>query len=145
MKLQRTVRNCRPTIPVPCPKQWEALEETADPYIRHCQACSRHVFFCSTDEQTLEHARAGDCVAREVPNRSEMAHIVLGRPRPPVVETPTERDARARIARERAIDDILAWDLSAYERDCPACGYPLPNFRCACRVCGEIVGRASTT
>jgi len=141
MKLLRTVRNCRPTIPAPCPKRWEALAQTPDPDVRHCETCNQPVHFCSTDEQTLEHARAGHCVAREVPDRSELAPIVLGRPALPSVETVEQREARARFTREREIDDILAWDLGAYDRSCPTCGYPVPNFRPSCRICGTRVGR----
>src|SRR5689334_18604743 len=142
MKLVRTIRNCRPAIPVPCPKQWDALAVTAADHVRHCDTCSNLVYFCATDEQTLEHARAGHCIARALPDQSELGRIVVGRPAQPVAETPTQSQARTLRARERAIDDLLAWDLASYDRCCGRCGYPVPNFRKTCRVCGTIVGRA---
>ena len=143
MKLLRTVRNCRPNIPVPCPKHWDALSRTADGSVRHCETCDTNVYFCSTDEETLGHARAGHCIAREVPDQSELPKLVLGRPALPVVISNEQGEARQRYARERAIDDILSWDISAYDRACPACAYPVPNFRSSCRVCGAVVGRAN--
>jgi hypothetical protein len=139
--MARTVRNCRPIIAAPCPRKWEALVETSDDAVRHCSTCAKPVFFCATDEETLAHARAGDCVAREVPDRGNLGPIVVGRPRMPIVATPDQLANRARVQRERGIDDILAWDLAAYARDCPACDWPVPSFRVTCKVCGAAVGR----
>jgi len=141
MKLLRTIRNCRPSIPVPCPKRWDALTETTSLAIRHCETCKSDVHFCATDEETLVHARAGHCVAREVPDPSELPNVILGRPAVPAVMSADQVEARSRNARERAIDDILNWDMAAYDRSCPTCSYPVPNFRSACRVCGTVVGR----
>jgi hypothetical protein len=92
-------------------------------------------------EETLAHARAGHCVAREVPDESELPAIVLGRPSIPIEPSPEQRAALKQMARERAIDDILAWNLSDYSRCSPTCNFPVPDFRSTCRVCNTHLGR----
>ena len=104
MALPRTIRNCRPVIAEPCPRKWEALTDTADPAVRHCESCGKSVFFCATDEETIAHARAGECVAREEPEPGDLGRMVLGRPSVPVVVTPEQMANRARLARERGIN-----------------------------------------
>jgi hypothetical protein len=126
---------------VVCLKTWEGLQPTADSDVRHCAQCNEDVHFCRTDEETLRHARAGHCIAREEPLSEELPHLVLGRPESPPVVTPEQQQASALRARERGITDAL--DNARYEgaRDCPECGYPVPRFRKTCYVCAFELGR----
>src|SRR5688572_10668049 len=68
MRTVRTIRNYRIRMKVVCPKTWDAVAETTDPTIRRCSACSEQVYLCTTDEETLMHARANHCIARAVPH-----------------------------------------------------------------------------
>lgn len=118
------------------------MTPTADPGVRHCGACQRNVYFCLTDAETISHAKAGDCVARDRPARDQLGPMIIGRPQVRPTPTPAQLEARRLVARERAIDDILAWDFDAYNRVCTGCGYPIPTFRLSCKVCGNHVGRS---
>ena len=91
MKTKRTIRNCLlPIFRQVCPKQWDALTPTEDAGVRHCGECKQHVYLCLTDEETLDHARAGHCVARVIPDESELGSMILGRPKhvPPTTPPP---------------------------------------------------------
>lgn len=146
MKLLRTVRKCPATprrvrMRFECPRTWEGLAPTDDPGVRRCEACRQDVYFCATDEETREHARAGHCIAREEPDASlYSSRLVLGRPERP---EPTEEEELAwqMILRERAIAEVLSTDPSSTGRACPSCGYSVPAWRETCRVCGLAVGR----
>lgn len=50
-----------------CPMQWEQLEKTEVESIRHCTSCKEDVTFCNTEEQVLQLAMRGECVAFSVP------------------------------------------------------------------------------
>lgn len=142
MRTERTIRNCTVHVDTPCPKRWDELQVTDSVNARHCFVCGEDVFFCSSAEETLEHARAGHCIAREEPHPSELPRVVLGRPTVvPVVTTEQER-ARAWARREHGINILLRGRLEAASRPCPDCGYPVPSFRKSCYVCGLEIGRA---
>jgi hypothetical protein len=82
VRTKQTIRNCPlPIFRQVCPQKWEALAPTGDAGVRHCGQCDQQVFLCSTAEETLNHARAGHCVAREIPDSSELPTMYLGRPR----------------------------------------------------------------
>ena len=147
MKTRRTIRNC--PLPVVrralrdfqrvCPQQWEALTPTDQPSVRHCGQCDHDVYLCSNDEETLSHARAGHCVAREIPDESELPRVyVVGRPKHVPPGTPEQEEALRLTQREHGIDNALR-NLSA-PRSCPRCHYPAPSWRTNCRVCGFAVG-----
>jgi hypothetical protein len=123
---------------VVCPMAWERLESTAHKDVRHCAQCDRDVYFCRTDAETLEHARAGRCIARERPAASELPRMVLGRT--VVVPADEQEEAATLERRERRIDRVLARPLEG-ERACPSCGYPVPGFRVTCFVCETKLGR----
>jgi len=57
------IENCEPAFRFQCPKQWENLEITRDPTIRHCNACEKKVYYCRTLPDAQNHARQGHCVA----------------------------------------------------------------------------------
>ncbi len=71
------IENC---LAFRCPQQWSALEPTAAPQIRHCPACQRSVYLCTSDREFLTHAREGRCVA--VPLLG-LAQLALGAPLAP--------------------------------------------------------------
>jgi hypothetical protein len=132
-----TIRNCRISLGARCPKQWRDLEPTSDADRRHCYVCEQDVFFCFSDFDTLEHARAGHCIARALPADPRAREILVGRP---VFEELPVKQAQAVYQREVAIDDALS-NISC-KRNCPDCGYPVPDWRTYCRVCGFECGRA---
>lgn len=57
------LENCRVRFSVSCPMQWEALRGTDVPGVRHCDACDRRVYYCSTVRDLQHHALRGNCVA----------------------------------------------------------------------------------
>ncbi len=141
MRTDRTIRNCTVRIITPCPRRWEALRVTDDPGVRHCQVCARDVFFCSSTEETLEHARSGHCIARDEPHSSELPNIVVGQPTIVPVVTDTQRRAVEWARRENGINRVLDGSVEFASRPCSGCGYPVPNFRKSCYVCGLGIGR----
>lgn len=138
MKTERTIRNCRIATKAQCPRECEQLKPTGNDNVRSCNACGDDVFWCSSDEETLRHARAGHCIAREQPHPAACSPIVIGRPEfvPPTDE---QRAADAWIRRERGIDDALK-TLERASVDCVGCGYPMPAWRKTCKVCGRTMG-----
>jgi hypothetical protein len=97
------------------------------------------VYLCTSDEETMQHAEQGHCVARATPSSSEVfPKIVSGksiidslRENPP---TDAQWAALKIWERERniarALDD---WQFS--ERRCTACGYPVADWLAVCGVC----------
>ena len=76
------IENCSVEFKFRCPQRWDALEPTSDPGVRMCAECEREVFFCETDQQAVDHARKGDCIAR----RERDAQVVtVGWPEQPPV------------------------------------------------------------
>jgi hypothetical protein len=140
VKTKQTIRNCPlPVFRQQCPRQWEELTPTDDTSVRHCGQCNQHVYLCSTDEETLSHARAAHCIARVIPDESELPPMYLGQPKYVPPTTPEQEEALRLTHRERGIDDALK-NLSA-PRSCPRCRYPAPSWRTSCRVCGFPLGR----
>jgi hypothetical protein len=140
MKTSRTIRNCLPTFHFVCPKRWDDLAATDDPAARHCDQCDRQVYLCTTDEQTIAHAKAGHCIAREELVDSG-PRLRLGKITPPKITELTE--AQRRTLREFGINEAIRAAQSA-SRSCPECGYPVTDWRVTCRVCGFKLGRAGS-
>ncbi len=101
MKTSRTIRNCLPAFRVVCPLQWEALAPTDDPAIRHCARCARQVHYCTTDAETIAHAKAGHCIAREMPDIAGMRAVYMGEPNSSKSRQPPETAQQAEVARIR--------------------------------------------
>jgi hypothetical protein len=141
MKTERTIRNCSIRMRVVCPRTWDGLEATARAGVRHRVQCGEDVFLCETDAETIAHARAGHCIARKGPARSELGPMVLGRPEVPAEPTHEQREARQWATRERGIDTLLGGRIMGTTRVCPECAYPVPDFRKSCYVCGHELGR----
>jgi hypothetical protein len=135
MKTQLTIRNCLPAFRFVCPQRWESLTPTEQGWTRHCSQCNRQVYLCTSDEQTIAHARAGNCIAREIPDGSELPHIYVGQPSGLPATTPEQERALEISHRERGIDDAIK-NAQRSSRCCPRCQYPAPDWRVACRVCG---------
>jgi hypothetical protein len=76
MKSLRTIRNCSFTWKVQCPKEWVELDATLSESVRHCQECERDVYYCATDDETLDHARLGHCIARAQPDDRHFDAVV---------------------------------------------------------------------
>ena len=114
------------------------MTPTGDTSVRHRRHCNQHVYLCSTDEETLRHARAGHCIARVIPDESELPVTYLGQPKYVPPTTLEQEEARRLTHRERSIDDALK-NLNA-PRSCPRCHYPSPSWRSSCRVCGFGLG-----
>lgn len=60
---EKLIQNCEVRFQFKCPKQWVALKETAEPGVRSCSQCQKHVYFCQSPEEVARHAREGHCVA----------------------------------------------------------------------------------
>jgi hypothetical protein len=141
MKLNRTIRKCSLYFRRVCPLQWDALTPTADPNVRSCSACNKPVYFCATDEETLAHARLGDCVAREEPDKSELPKLVVGEPNQVLPSTESQEKARAWTHREQGVCEAISSQISPSDRLCPECSYPVADWLPRCRVCGFEIGR----
>jgi hypothetical protein len=50
MKTNLTIRNCPTQFRFVCPKTWDILALTDTNDVRHCEQCSRDVYFCVSDE-----------------------------------------------------------------------------------------------
>jgi hypothetical protein len=127
---------------VVCPRTWEGLDPTERADVRHCAQCTEDVYFCATDAETISHARAGHCIARDRPLGSELGGMILGRIEGVPELTSEQQEARQRAARERGIDTLLDGRIADTTRVCHECAYPVPEFRKSCYVCGCQVGRA---
>lgn len=140
VRTARTIRNCLPVFRVVCPQRWESLAPTDELGVRHCGQCDQQVHFCTTDAETVAHAQAGHCIAREMPDSSEMRAVYVGQPVGLPPETPQQAEARRLMLRERGVDDAIK-NARSSSRCCPQCQYPAPDWRVSCRVCGFEFGR----
>jgi hypothetical protein len=137
----RTIRNCQSTTRAECPRLWDHLVPDESPTVRRCDRCAHLVYLCDTDPETVAHAKAGHCIAREEPKHSELGTVFHGLDAlawgPP---TRGQAEARRRRGQEQAINHAIKavrWS----SRDCPGCHYPVPDYRVSCYVCGLEIGR----
>jgi hypothetical protein len=83
----RGIWNCPtqrdPLLAFECPMAWDALADTGDPSIRHCDDCQRAVHLCQTPQEFVRAGEQGHCVAirRELYPIGLLAHQV-GQPSP---------------------------------------------------------------
>ena len=81
------IENCK--FAFKCPLRWEALRETDDPGIRHCDSCQREVYFCYGPAEAGQRARQGQCVAIQTRHVAEAGaegggeQILMGLPASP--------------------------------------------------------------
>ncbi|MGH2899699.1 MAG: FHA domain-containing protein [Solirubrobacteraceae bacterium] len=55
-----------PAFDFRCPKDWGSLAPTDRDDVRHCSACKKHVFYCSSVPEARTHASLGECVALDL-------------------------------------------------------------------------------
>lgn len=84
------IENCDFRFEFQCPKQWGALEPTADPAKRFCHSCKKNVHYAPTVDDARRLAIAGECVAVDVrqPRRDNdlkerERHLMAGMIAPP--------------------------------------------------------------
>ncbi|MCE9560479.1 MAG: TIGR02996 domain-containing protein, partial [Planctomycetes bacterium] len=51
------IENCDELFAFKCPKQWEKLHGTDNPYVRDCDACQKQVYYCLTLREAYNHAQ----------------------------------------------------------------------------------------
>ncbi len=136
MKFRTTIRNCPVTFEFQCPKDWDQLDATNVPNVRHCTQCNENVFFCESDDETLARAKNGQCVARRMPEWPEGTPIMIGRPTHP----PELVELENLSEKERAVDEALQY-LDTATRFCPHCRWPLLPDQWHCFVCDKETGR----
>jgi hypothetical protein len=130
MTWSRSVSNCKPEFKFRCPKQWDDLARTADQTVRFCQECKENVYLTRTDAETLQRARAGQCVARLRPQDDD-GHLLLGEISPEYEAELAAEHQRAQ--REKRIEEALL-RLPGNSRPCPKCGFP-EDAALGCTVC----------
>ena len=140
MKTITTIRNCPPVFRLICPLKWGELTVTDEPNVRHCGQCDRSVYFCDNDDDTIRHATAGHCIAREMPDDSEIRKVYVGQSVGLPPETPRQTEARRLKNHEDAVNDAIE-NAPHSSRSCPRCHYPARNWRKVCRVCRFEFGR----
>ena len=121
-----TVRNCDEIFKFKCPLDWSDLQETEEQKIKFCNQCENNVFLCETDEETIEHAKQGHCIARVTFNIKK--ELTIGQTK----LDPSEVIAENRIRREEAVTKAL--NLEG-ENTCNRCFYPIEKGSSDCQIC----------
>jgi uncharacterized protein (TIGR02996 family) len=57
------VENCDKLPASKCPKKWENLNGTDDPFVRNCNTCGNHVYYCLTVAEVYRHTKKSNRVA----------------------------------------------------------------------------------
>ncbi len=139
------IRNCPIKFGKVCPKSWDALRETDDQAVRHCDACREDVFFCSSDADAIAHAQKGHCIAMPVPKSARHGPTMMRRPKLPLAPlSAKEAAALAAYQKEESKSHALR-DIKYASRHCPDCGYPVSDWLPTCRVCGFKIGRFNSS
>jgi len=94
------------------------------------------VYFCASDEDTIENAKKGNCIAREIPSDDELPVMFLGEVEAQPVETEQQKQAYDWKQREDAITEAV--QRKNPSRYCSNCGYASSEYRKNCKVCGFI-------
>ena len=91
--MENMIRNCAVTFRRVCPRTWESLRSTEEASIRFCDSCQREVFLCTADDEAVQHAKQGHCIAKPMPSRTSLRSLVLGHPNPPPPPPTTDEAA----------------------------------------------------
>lgn len=130
----RTIRICGYVFKVRCPRTWGQPAMTDDPAVRRCEGGARDVPSCTTDAETIRHARLGRCVARAMPPGEPTGTMMVGAvaedERLPEVDLP----AGCALQQEKDLDAALQ-ALGTARRTCSTCTFPIPDGATACVVC----------
>jgi len=139
MKQSPRVANCRTRIvSKPCPMTWDQFWRTKKDSVRHCDVCKEDVYYCKSDSEAIEQAKAGHCIAIEMVAFDELPTIVIGRPTNPAPRT-AEQEKALQI-QQIEFEKIRALkDLKFADRYCDQCGYPIASFRKHCWVCAKTI------
>ena len=84
METLLVIKKCESMLRFRCPMLWSELSQTASADVRHCAACDKDVFLCTTDEEVAEHAKAGHWIAREVQVEDQPPLMIVGKAFGPV-------------------------------------------------------------
>ena len=134
MKTEVTIRNCPIKIKFECPKNWQELISTDEKNIKFCNKCNHNVYYCITDDETIYHAKSGDCIAREIPMQDELPILFIGKVEEQPEETIEQKKALKWTHRESGINQVIKLDNPS--KYCSTCGYPTAEYRRTCKVCG---------
>lgn len=133
MEDRATIQNCPLKFHFQCSKQWMDLLPTEQATVRFCTDCQHEVFYCESNAEILAHARAGHCIAREVPGDDG---LILGRVNPRRNETErqsTVRQDKLGVSYEspgRSIQ-FVEWDaIQSIEMRTPRPDRPPPRNVC---------------
>mgnify|MGYP003335657483 CR=1 FL=1 len=144
LRYETVVRNCAVEFRNSCPVKWESLGTTNEDGVRFCEVCKTNVYYCETDEQAIGHAKVGHCIAKPRPTTSQLPKIIVGRPKVVPIPSPKQLAAREEFRLEENKTKALR-DLKYSNRYCPTCGFPCPDWRVQCRVCGFSLGSVTNT
>ncbi|HEX4947371.1 MAG TPA: hypothetical protein VFZ34_11930 [Blastocatellia bacterium] len=134
--MQKTIRTCEVKFRKKCPQLWDDLKATENEAVRFCEECSKNVYYAKTDEEALNFAEQGYCIAKER-IIGQQKKMVLGKPRKPMSRQAIEEMERVRLDSNK---DIALSNIQYTEMRCSECGYPIfPRWRKNCLVCGTIV------
>ncbi len=105
-----------------CPKRWEQLQTTEDPFTRFCDECQKRVFFCESIQQAQRHADRGHCIAvdstiartsgdvqtsRLRDPKQFHAALVAGRPSRPLPRYHLYDNVRVDVGADEPVDGII--------------------------------------
>ena len=132
---QTVIQNCAVEFRKRCPFTWDGLTTTEREGERHCSTCERAVFFCSTNDEAIHHAREGDCIAMTMLDREGLPVVYLGEPEePPSPPTPEQLKLEAQYRFEQQRMEAIRNEKYT-DQYCPECGFPQPKWHDECRVC----------
>ena len=57
------IEDCPLEFRLECPRKWLELYPTARPDVRFCASCDRDIYLCKDENEAIEHARLGRCIA----------------------------------------------------------------------------------
>jgi Type II secretion system (T2SS), protein E, N-terminal domain len=61
--LATEVANCPLDFRFECPRRWLELRPTGQADVRFCESCARAVHLCADENEAIEHAQSGHCIA----------------------------------------------------------------------------------
>lgn len=129
------IRNCKPMFKFQCPMRWDLLQLTGQADIRYCPQCDQEVHYCKTDEEMIQHAEAGHCVARRMPGVPSSMETIVGDP----VLLPDTSDEDAGVLVQDLIEEAKSLALkhvSSSRERCRQCGFPIAaGSEAKCAIC----------
>jgi len=88
-----------------CPQNWDLLQATDSPDVRHCAACKQNVHLCRTAAEFVTHGEQGHCVAIPSDTRLiQLGGIRVGRVSPESVRAHRANQERVRELWQAVLD-----------------------------------------